>query len=78
MAGTKEGGIKARATNMAKHGATFYADIGRKGGKIHHPETRPFTLNPTLAQIAGRKGGQLSKRGKAKQGENKHGKEEIN
>lgn len=77
MAGTKEGGIKARATNMAKHGATFYADIGRKGGKTHHPETRPFTLNPELAQRAGARGGQISRRGKAKKGEHKHGEKEI-
>ena len=34
MAGTKAGGLKARETNMAKHGADFYARIGAKGGRI--------------------------------------------
>ena len=34
MSGTKAGGIKAAATNKAKYGAEFYAQIGRKGGRI--------------------------------------------
>ena len=33
MAGTKAGGQKAAATNKARHGANFYAKIGRKGGQ---------------------------------------------
>lgn len=33
MPGTLEGGRKAAATNKAKYGADFYANIGRKGGK---------------------------------------------
>lgn len=60
MAGTKEGGKKAAATNKAKHGKDFYANIGRKGGQNGH--TGGFAANPELARIAGRKGGQVSRR----------------
>ena len=34
MAGTKAGGQKAAATNKNKYGKDFYAEIGRKGGRI--------------------------------------------
>lgn len=64
MAGTKAGGIKAAATNKAKYGSDFYAEIGRKGGRNGH--TGGFAANPELARIAGSIGGKISKRGKAK------------
>lgn len=64
MAGTKAGGKKAAATNKAKYGRDFYAEIGRKGGR--NGNTGGFAANPALAKIAGRKGGQISRRGKAK------------
>lgn len=64
MAGTVEGGRKARKTNYERHGKDFYARIGAMGGKIGH--TGGFAANPELAKIAGRKGGKKSKRGKAK------------
>lgn len=64
MAGTKEGGRKASATNRAKYGDDFYARIGRDGG--HNGHTGGFAANPELAKIAGRKGGTISKRGPAK------------
>lgn len=64
MAGTKDGGKKAAATNKAKYGREFYAEIGRKGGKNGH--TGGFAANPALAKIAGAKGGRISRRGKAK------------
>ena len=64
MAGTKEGGRKAAATNKANHGANFYAEIGRKGGRNGH--TGGFAADPELARIAGAKGGRKSKRGPAK------------
>ena len=63
MSGTKAGGQKAAATNKAKYGKEFYANIGRKGGKNGH--TGGFAANPELARIAGRKGGTISKRGPA-------------
>ena len=64
MAGTKAGGQKAAATNKAKYGKDFYAEIGRKGGRNGH--TGGCAANPALAKIAGAKGGRVSKRGKAK------------
>lgn len=64
MAGTKAGGMKAAATNKARHGSNFYAEIGRKGGRNGH--TGGFASNPELAKIAGAIGGRKSKRGKAK------------
>lgn len=63
MSGTKAGGQKAAATNKAKYGKEFYANIGRKGGRNGH--TGGFAANPELAKIAGAKGGKKSKRGPA-------------
>ena len=62
MAGTKAGGMKAAATNKAKHGSDFYAKIGKKGGQLGR--TGGFAANPELARIAGAKGGRISRRGK--------------
>ena len=64
MAGTKAGGIKAAATNIARQGRDFYARIGAIGGRNGH--TGGFFANPELAKIAGAKGGKISKRGPAK------------
>ncbi len=61
MAGTKEGGKKAAAKNLAKD-PNFYAKIGAKGGK--NGRTGGFAANPALARIAGAKGGRISRRGK--------------
>jgi general stress protein YciG len=62
MAGTKIGGQKAAAKNLAKD-ALFYAKIGAKGGKNGH--TGGFAANPALAREAGRIGGMISRRKKA-------------
>jgi len=62
MAGTKEGGKKAAASNKAKYGSDFYAKIGQKGGKLG--KTGGFAANPALARIAGAKGGRISRRKK--------------
>lgn len=64
MAGTKLGGLKAAETNKKLHGEDFYARIGQKGGQNGH--TGGFAANPTLARLAGAKGGRNSKRGPAK------------
>lgn len=64
MVGTKAGGIKAAKTNLEKHGADFFKRIGKKGGQNGH--TGGFAANRALASIAGRKGGLISRRGKAK------------
>ena len=63
MAGTKEGGKKAAATNKSRHGKDFYATIGAKGGKLGR--TGGFAANRELARIAGAKGGRISRRRKA-------------
>lgn len=68
MVGTVKGGKKACATNKDKYGSDFYRDIGRKGGQRGH--TGGFYANRALAKIAGAKGGRISKRGKAKKGNN--------
>lgn len=63
MAGTKAGGLKAAQTNKTRHGKDFYARIGAKGGQLG--TTGGFAANRELARSAGRKGGQISRRGKA-------------
>lgn len=60
MAGTKQGGINARDTNKAKHGADFYRRIGALGGA--KGRTGGFFANRELAREAGRKGGVISTR----------------
>lgn len=64
MSGNRKGGLKARETNLSRHGKDFYKRIGRKGGQNGH--TGGFAANPELARIAGRKGGRISRRGPAK------------
>lgn len=61
MAGTKAGGMKAAAKNLAKD-PNFYAKIGKKGGQ--NGKTGGFAANPELARIAGAKGGRISRRSK--------------
>jgi general stress protein YciG len=63
MAGTKEGGKAAAATNRAKYGADFYSKIGAKGGK--KGRTGGFFADRELARLAGAKGGRISRRSKA-------------
>lgn len=67
MSGTREGGLKAAKTNLERHGANFYSNIGRDGGKKGH--TGGFYNNHERAVAAGRKGGKKSKRGPAKHAE---------
>lgn len=71
MSGTKAGGIKARQTNLERHGSDFYVNIGKKGGMCG--STGGFASDKVgkdgltgkeRAKMAGRKGGRLSKRGK--------------
>lgn len=73
MAGTKAGAAKAVNTTKIRYGKGFYADIGRIGGQhghtggfAHDSRTRLEKLmgKPKLAQIAGKKGGLISRRGK--------------
>ncbi len=63
MAGTRAGGLKAAAKNLAKD-PNFYARIGAKGGR--NGITGGFAANPELAKLAGAKGGRISRRRKIK------------
>jgi uncharacterized protein len=62
MAGTKDGGKAAAATNKTKYGPDFYAKIGAMGGKKGH--TGGFYANRELARKAGAAGGRISRRRK--------------
>lgn len=62
MAGTKEGGKNAAATNKSLYGKDFYARIGAIGGK--KGTTGGFYANRELARTAGAIGGRKSRRGK--------------
>ena len=61
MAGTAKGGRLAAEKNKQKHGADFYARIGRMGGQ--KGKTGGFAANRELARQAGAKGGSISRRG---------------
>lgn len=63
MSGTIQGGIKARDTNIERHGPDFYKKIGTKGGSVSTP-TGGFAADRKRASEAGRKGGLKSRRGK--------------
>lgn len=61
MPGTKIGGMKAKAKNLAND-PDFYKKIGAIGGR--KGTTGGFAANPELARIAGAKGGRISRRRK--------------
>lgn len=65
MSGTKEGGAKAVETIRRKYGESYFARIGRIGGK--NGRTGGFYQNRTLARVAGAKGGRISRRGPSKE-----------
>ena len=65
MAGTKAGGAKAAAKNLARD-PDFYAKIGKIGGR--NGTTGGFAANRELARIAGQKGGRKSRRGPSRKG----------
>lgn len=66
MAGNKEGGLKTAAKNIAND-PDFYARIGAIGGRKGKADgvIKGFAANPELARRAGKKGGQISRRGKS-------------
>lgn len=70
MAGTKEGGKKAAAKNLANN-PNFYQEIGSLGGKNNKQE-RTFQ-KPGAAKEYGSKGGLKSRRGKIWIGEDENG-----
>lgn len=64
MAGTLKGGLKARDTNIKRYGEDYYINMGRKGGCVCGTK-KGFAADPNRAREAGRKGGTISRRGKA-------------
>lgn len=69
MAGTPEGGLKAKLTNTKTYGKDYYARIGRIGGQ--NGRTGGFASDIVgkdgltgrqRAKVAGVKGGRLSRR----------------
>lgn len=59
------GGLKAAATNKKRNGEDFFKRIGAIGGRNGH--TGGFcSMTPEQRSECGRKGGRISKRGKAK------------
>jgi general stress protein YciG len=79
MSGTREGGLKAAATNKRRYGdgkngtENFYTNIGRKGGLISrggyfskdYIDPATGKTGQELAMEAGRKGGKAPRRTKA-------------
>ena len=69
MAGTRIGGLKAKKANLAND-PDFYAKIGSKGGSSISKYPKGFAaMSAEKVSAAGRKGGRISKRGKAKANE---------
>lgn len=71
MAGNKEGGQAAAATNKAKYGDSFYSNIGKQGAENYRKrqaqgiaKPRGFAANRELARTAGAKGGHKSRKTK--------------
>ena len=64
MAGTREGGLKSKATNLARN-PRHYHEIGRLGGL--KSRGGGFAADRELARVAGAKGGRISRRGKVKE-----------
>lgn len=65
MAGTKDGGKQAAATNKEKYGNDFYRKIGSLGGKNGH--TGGFAAGDAgrqRARVYGAVGGRISRRPK--------------
>lgn len=70
MSGTVAGGRKAAVTNKLKYGDSFYRVLGAKGGTQTHKSGKLYDIgfggDPERARTAGKKGGSVSRRGKAK------------
>jgi hypothetical protein len=65
MSGTKAGSIKAKATIIEKYGENHWKTAGYLGGTAEYTGKKGFAANIALARSAGKKGGHISRRGKA-------------
>lgn len=63
MASTREGGIKAAATNKLRYGEDFYKKIGATGGATSRGGG--FASDSEMARLAGRLGGLKKRKGKS-------------
>lgn len=64
MSGTTIGGQRAAQTNKRRYGKNFYREIGAVGGK-NATKPKGFAVSGKASE-AGKLGGRISKRGKAK------------
>jgi len=64
MAGTKEGGLKAAATNKKRYGKEWYKKIGAMGGKNGHTGGFAY-FSHDIVSAWGKKGGSISRRSKS-------------
>ena len=67
----KTGGLKAAATNRAKHGDDFYKRMGSKGGRKLGVKKGFAVMTPEQRRAYGKKGGLKSRRTGIKTGEGK-------
>lgn len=65
MAGTKAGAAKARQRLIEKYGEDFFRHIGKRGGAKKSPLKGFGSMSAEKRIAAGRKGGTVSRRGKA-------------
>lgn len=66
MAGNRETGLAATKTMKQKYGDDYFVKLGAKGGSAYKTKPHGFmTMSPEKRSAAGRKGGVISKRGKA-------------
>lgn len=66
MSGTKEGAKKSVKKILELYGKDFYKETGRKGGSKLGAKKGFALMTPKQRSECGRKGGKISKRGKAK------------
>lgn len=70
MSGTKTGAAKAVKTVLKTYGLDHFKRIGKKGGQKCGIEKGFALMTPEQRAECGRKGGKISKRGKATKHDN--------
>lgn len=63
MAGTKDGGKAAAASNMRLYGSDYYRRIGSIGGKVRGVRKGFAVISREAHAAASKKGGTVSRRG---------------